>query len=149
MMPQAFTDLMDALNKSILSCEACIEAADSCEDLCEKESNCSLGSPSFVKKAQECISSCEQSVKVCDEMIVQFKNEGHEEHMEALNNCVKMLGECIRVCRESIDACGKFTGCRGACQDARDICEQAIMAVDSTIESCEKHEVFYNHVKRY
>jgi hypothetical protein len=149
MMPQAFTDLIDTCNKCILACENCIAAADSCEDLCEKEKSCSMGSENFIEKARECIDACEACIKVCDEMIIQFKKEGKEEHMEALNSCIKMLGECIKVCKESINTCAGFAGCRGACQDARDVCERTVMAVDECIESCEKHEVFYKNVTQY
>lgn len=147
MMPQAFTNLMDTCNSSVLSLEGCIAAADSCEDLCEKPDSCPAGAQEFITKATDTIGSCQSCIKVCDEMIVQFKSEGHEEHMEALDKAVKTLGECIRSLRTSIDICSLVEGCRNACQDARHACEQALIAVDECIESCEKHEVFYKKVK--
>ncbi len=146
MIPQAFTNLMDICNKSILVLEGCIVAADSCEDLCETETSCPVGAHAFIDKANETITSCQECIKVCDEMIVQFKNEGHTEHMEALDKAVKILGECIRTLRSNIDTCSLVEGCRSACQDARHVCEVALIAVDECIESCEKHEVFYKKV---
>ncbi len=147
MMPQAFTNLMDTCNQSILILESCIVAADSCEDLCETEDRCPTGAHEFIEKANETIAACQKSIKVCDEMIVQFKSEGHTEHMEALDKAVKTLGECIRTLRANIDTCSLVEGCRTACQEARNICERALIAVDECIESCEKHEVFYKKVK--
>lgn len=136
---------MDACNKSILDLESCIAAADSCEDLCEKPSMCSSGALVFIEQAHECIASCQSNIKVFDEMIVQFKNEGHDEHMDVLNKAVKALGECVRVLGSSIESCSELEECRLACQDARDVCERALIVVDECIESCEKHEIHYQH----
>jgi hypothetical protein len=138
---------MDACNKSILELESCISAADSCEDLCETAQKCGLGAQSFIEQAQGCITTCNASIKVFDEMIVQFKNEGHDAHMEVINKAVKALGECVRILKASIDACSILEGCRPACQNARDVCERALIAVDECIESCEKHEVYYQEVQ--
>lgn len=149
MIPQAFTNLMDTCNKSVLVLESCIEAADSCEDLCENATTCPLGAKEFIEKAQEAITSCQTCIKVCDELIVQFKGEAKEEHMEALNKAVKTLGECVRTLEGNIDICSLVEGCRSACQDARNACELALIAVDECIESCEKHEVFYSNIKKY
>ena len=147
MIPQAFTNLMDTCNKGILALEGCIAAADSCEDKCKQPDRCPAGAQEFVTKATDTIGACQECIKVCDEMIVQFKSEGHEEHMEALDKAVKTLGECIRSLRANIDTCSLLEGCRNACQDARHACEQALIAVDECIESCEKHEAFYKKVK--
>ncbi len=148
MMPKAFTNLLDAGNKCIVSCENCIVAATNCEDSCDKNA-CQQGAHDFIEKSKETIASCEACIKVCDEMIVQFKNSGHEEHMEALNSTVKVLGECVRIVTDSIDKCAADKGCRMACRETRDVCERAVMAVDACIESCEKHEVFYLNIKKY
>ncbi len=152
MLPQAFTNLMDACNKSIVELESCIAAADSCEDLCEKPAQCPIGAKNFIDQAHECIATCHSCVKVLDEMIIQFKDEGDENHMEVINKAVKTLGECIRTLNASIDTCSLLEGCRSACQDARDVCERALIAVDECIESCEKHESFYHQpepLKKY
>jgi len=134
---------MDACNNSILQLESCIAAADSCEGLCEKASKCPSGARIFVEQAHKCINSCQSNVKVLDEMIVQFKNDGHNEHMEVIDKAVKILGECIKVLKQSIDTCSVIGECRAACQDAREACERALIAVDECIESCEKHERYY------
>ena len=147
MIPQAFTNLMDTCNKSVLALVACIAAADSCEDVCEKSDSCPAGALEFIAKANEAISVNQECIKVCDEMIVQFKNEGHDDHMEALDKAVKTLGECIRSLRGNIDTCSLLEGCRSACQDARHVCEKALIAVDECIESCEKHEASYTKGK--
>ncbi len=147
MMPQAFTNLMDACNKGIVSLESCIAAADKCEDTCEKPESCPAGAQEFITRASDTIGACQETIKVCDEMIVQFKSEGHEEHMDALGKAIKILGECIRALRTGIDTCSLVEGCRNACQDARHVCEQALIAVDECIESCEKHEAYYKKVK--
>ncbi len=152
MIPQAFTNLMDACNESILDLESCIAAADSCEDLCEKPTMCPSGAQVFIEQAHECITTCQTCIKVFDEMIVQFKSEGHDAHMEILNKAVKTLGECVKTLQASIDTCSMVEGCRSACQEARDVCERALIAVDECIESCEKHESFYHHpepIKKY
>ena len=147
MIPQAFTNLIDTCNKSILALESCIAAADSCEDVCELPDKCPASAQEFITKAKETISTCQECIKVCDEMIVQFKSEEHEDHMEALDKAVKTLGECIRSLRASIDVCSRVEGCRNACQEARHVCEKALIAVDECIESCEKHEQSYKKVK--
>ncbi len=146
MKPQAFTNLMETCNQGILALESCIAAADSCEDLCVKEKTCPAGADEFIAQANNCITSCQSTIKVCEEMIVQFKYEEHSEHKEALDKAVKTLGECIRALQESIETCSLVDGCRNACQNARDACEKALIAVDECIESCEKHEVFYQKV---
>lgn len=143
MMPQAFTNLMESCNKTILALEACITAADVCEDLCESEDSCSSGAQEFVKQANNCIEVCQNCIKICDEMIVQFKDQAHIDHVSALDNAVKSLGECIRALTASIETCTLIKGCRSACQDARDACEKALIVVDECIESCEKHEIRY------
>lgn len=142
MLPQAFTNLMDACNKSILDLESCIAAADSCEDLCEKPEMCASGAKLMIERAHGCIDTCHSCIKVLDEMIVQFKNEGHDVHTEIMSRAVKALGECIRTLNASIDTCTVLEGCRSACQDARDVCERALIVIDECIESCEKHEVY-------
>ncbi len=147
MIPQAFTNLMDTCNKSILSLESCIAAADSCEDVCDKPDSCPAGALEFITKANETITTSQACIKVCDEMIVQFKSEAHEDHMEALNKAIKTLGECIRSLRANIDTCSLLEGCRSACQEARHVCEKALIAVDECIESCEKHEQSYTKAK--
>jgi hypothetical protein len=146
MLPQAFTKLMDVCNRSILDLESCIAAADSCEDLCQKPDLCALSAKDFVEQAQSCITTSHSCIKVLDEMIVQFKKEGHELHMEVLNNLVKTLGECIRTLNDSINSCTVLQGCRAACQEARDVCERSLIAIDACVESCEKHELFYQEV---
>jgi hypothetical protein len=137
MRPQAFTNLMDSCNESILALESCIAAADTCEDVCEKLDTCPVGAQEFIAKAQNTIGACQECIKVCDEMIVQFKVEGHDEHMEAIDKAVKILGECVRSLRANIDTCSLVEGCRTACQDARHACEEALIAVMSVL----------NHVK--
>ena len=106
-----------------------------------------MGASAFITVANETILSSQECIKMCDEMIVQFKNDGRDEHMEALDKAVKTLGECIRTLKASIETCSLVEGCRAACQEARNICELALIAVDECIESCEKHEVFYREVK--
>lgn len=147
MIPQAFTSFMEACNKNILALQSCIAAADNCEDVCEKPESCSTGAKEFITRATDTIGACQECIKVCDEMIIQFKREGHDEHLEALDKAIKILGECIRSLRANIDTCSLVEGCRDACQDARHACEKALIAVDECIESCEKHEVFYKKVK--
>ena len=73
---------MDAGNKCILSCESCIAAATNCEDFCDKKT-CSQGAADFIEKSKEAIASCEACIKICDEMIVQFKNDGHKAYGSA------------------------------------------------------------------
>ena len=145
MMPQAFTNLMEACNKAIIALESCIGAADLCEDLCETEKSCPTGAQEFVTQATSCITVCQVCIKICDEMIVQFKDMAHTEHLSAMDNAVKRLGECIQSLRASIDTCSLLKGCRTACQEARDGCEKALIAVDECIESCEKHEIHYTN----
>jgi len=140
MMPQAFTNLIEACNTSIVILESCIAAADSCEDLCEKKETCKDGALNFIERAKECIEVCQSSIKVCDEMIVQFKSDSHEEHIYALENAVKMLGECVRTLRSTIDSCTTQEDCLKACQEARNVCERTLIAVDECLESCERHE---------
>ncbi len=149
MLPKAYINFRETANNCILACESCIVAATDCEDFCDKKA-CAKGSSTFIAKAQACISSCKVCIGVCDEMLVQFSNEGYDEHMDALNKCMKALRECIRVCLGAIDKCTALAGeCRVACRDARDVCERAVMAVDECIESCEKHEVVYMKIKKY
>lgn len=152
-MPKAFSNLVDVGNKCILACENFIVTATSCEDSCKKQSNkvssaCSSSASKFIEQSKKTIDSCEACIKVCDEMIVQFNTEGDKEHMDALNTAVKVLGECIKVCRESVSSCeADQETCRSVCGDVRDVCERAVMAVDECLESCEKHEVVYEHFK--
>lgn len=143
MMPQAYTNLIEACNTSIVILESCIAAADSCEDLCEKPETCKDGAQGFIARANECIDVCQSCIKVCDEMIVQFKSESHDDHMHALDNAVKLLGECIQTLRDTIEKCSAQKACRTACQEARNVCERALIAVDECLESCEKHEINY------
>ena len=149
MTPKVFTDLITACNDCILSCENLIKAADLCTKTCENKQSCSQGAQGFLEKSKHCIVACEVCIKKCDAMIAVFKDEGHEEHMEALNTCVKELGENIRIINESVDQCSLASSCKVACAEAKESCNRAIQAADECIESCEKHEVFFDHIKKY
>lgn len=145
MTPKVFTDLIEKCNATIISCEACIHDADLCAKADAGDGSCI----DFIKRAKDCIASCETCVKACDAMIAEFKNEGHKEHIEILNACVKQLGETSRILNDSANKCSLDRGCSVGCKEAEEACNEAIQAADECIESCEKHEVYYENIRKY
>ncbi len=144
MIPKVFKELIAACNACILSCEECISAAT----MCEKNAAADISCQDFITRTKDCSASCEVCIKACDAMIAEFKNEGHQEHMEALNNCVKELGENIRILSDSANKCTIDQGCHVGILEAKEACNRAIEAADACIESCEKHEVYYLDIKK-
>ena len=145
MTPKVFKDLLEACNACILSCQECYRAADSCSKNSAADKSCK----DFVTMTKDCTATCEKCIKACDAMIAEFTYEKHPEHMEALNSCVKALGENIRKLNDTANKCSIDEGCHVAVLDAKDALNNAIAAVDACIESCEKHEVVYEHIKKY
>ena len=145
MTPKAFHDLLDSCNATIISCQSCINPAELCSKSDASDGSCE----DFIKRARECAETSEHCIKACDTMSAQFKLEDHPEHKEALDACVKQLGETIRLLNKTINSCTIDQGCSLGCKEAKQSCNDAIKAVDECIESCEKHEVYYQNIKKY
>ena len=148
MIPKAFSEFFEVCNETILALEHCIEKAESCAQNCAIDGRCAAEARGFIAAVHQCIASCEHCVKACTALLAEFNLEGHEEHKEALDKCVKALGECITICNASIEQCGDLSKCRVACREALDACDRALEVCDECYESCEKHTVFYEQAKK-
>lgn len=144
MIPKLFKDLIKRCNDAIVNCEESIRLAE----LCAKGSSADKSCADFIEHAKVCASSCEECIKACDAMKAAFAYQGHLEHQEALDSCVKALGEHIRIITNSANNCSVDNNCRTSCLETKQSCNDAIEALDECIESCEKHEVFYLHIKK-
>ena len=145
MMPKVFKDLIQACNDCIVDCEECIRHAEKCEKSDAGDQTCL----DFIAQSKECCESAEVCIKACDAMIAEFKNEGHQEHMEILNATVKELGEHNRILGQCAENCRVDKSCPRSCAEAKEACNRVVKTVDECIESCEKHVVYYEHIKKY
>ena len=149
MLPKEYSICIETGNACILACRGVSDTAKACMELCPAEPDCSAARDAFVDKAQYCVTTSQVSIKACKALRELLLAEGFEEHNEALDHCIKILGECIRICEKSIDDCKKGLDCADSCEDALRISDEALQAVDAAIESCEKHEVHFLHIKKY
>ena len=111
--------------------------------LCHRRTLCSRSS-GFIATVHQCIASCENCVKAATALLAEFHFEGHEEHKETIDHCVKALGEAITICNASIEICGDLSKCRVACREALDACDRALEACDECFESYVKSTRCFN-----
>ncbi len=148
MIPKTYSEFFEVCNETIVALEECIKKANSCAQNCAIDGRCAAEAQGFIATVHQCIASCENCVKAATALLAEFHFEGHEEHKETIDHCVKALGEAITICNASIEICGDLSKCRVACREALDACDRALEACDECFESCEKHSVFYEQPKK-